>query len=68
MKRKLPTGKSVNNERVIIGPAIMHERVVGSYIRLRKGTVVQTKELVENQVIADFDKDENLLGVEVLFE
>ena len=36
------------------------------YIRFRKGKVKRTSEVIEDTVIADYDENDNLLGIEIL--
>jgi uncharacterized protein YuzE len=36
------------------------------YVYVGEGKVVDTRQLIEGRVMADFDADGNLLGVEVL--
>jgi uncharacterized protein YuzE len=41
---------------------------VASYLRVREGSVAQTKELIDGVAFADYAADGSLLGVELLAE
>ena len=41
-------------------------QVLAAYIRIRKGEVADTKEIVASSVIADYDANGALLGVELI--
>lgn len=41
-------------------------RLLSAYLRVREGRSVAVREYADGNVFADFDKDGNLLGIEVL--
>jgi uncharacterized protein YuzE len=58
------TGKIVGFELSISGRE--DGTLEAAYIRLRKGKVHRTRELIEDTLMADYDGNGNLLGIELL--
>lgn len=44
----------------------MSAAAMAAYVTVRAGRVEQTRELLGGEIMADFDRDGNLIGVEII--